>query len=68
MKLASFLQQAEIKPSEFARQIGVPRQTLHRYLAGERTPRSEVLNRIRDVTKGAVTPNDFFGDCPGEAA
>ena len=68
MKLSTFLDRAAIKPSEFARQIGVPRQTLHRYLAGERTPRSEILHRIREVTNGEVTPNDFLQTTNGKEA
>lgn len=62
MKLADYLSKAEIKPSAFAESIGVSRQTLWRYVSGDRRPEWDVLERIRAETEGHVTPNDFLDD------
>lgn len=62
MKLADYLSQAEIKPSAFAERLGVTRQTLWRYMSGDRRPEWDVLERIRAETDGQVTPNDFLDD------
>ena len=43
-----------------AERVGVDLSNLARYERGERTPRPAVLARIRDVTGGAVTANDFL--------
>lgn len=71
MKLADYLSQAEIKPSAFAERLGVTRQTLWRYMSGDRRPEWDVLERIRAETDGQVTPNDFLDDpievAPGPA-
>ncbi|MBB2959883.1 helix-turn-helix transcriptional regulator [Methylobacterium sp. R2-1] len=67
MRLADYLHQAEIKPSAFAERLGVTRQTLWRYMSGDRRPEWDVLERIRAETDGQVTPNDFL-DGPVEAA
>lgn len=63
MTLAEYLDKAETSDTAFAEMIGVSRQALHRYKTGERRPEWNVLERIRDVTGGQVTPNDFL-DAP----
>lgn len=60
MTLAEFLSEADIKPTAFAERIGVTRQTLWRYMSGERRPEWDVLERIQTETSGQVTPNDFL--------
>ena len=60
MKLADFLSNADIKATAFAERIGVTRQTLWRYISGERRPEWDVLERIQRETEGQVTPNDFL--------
>ncbi len=62
MKLADYLSRSEIKPSAFAERLGVTRQTLWRYMSGDRRPEWDVLERICAETGGQVTPNDFLGD------
>lgn len=59
MNLADYLLQHQLSPAEFARRIGVGRMSVHRYLRGERFPRPHVLRRIRAVTAGHVTADDF---------
>ncbi|CAO4179026.1 helix-turn-helix domain-containing protein [Methylorubrum populi] len=60
MKLADYLSEAEIRPAAFAERIGVTRQTLWRYVSGDRRPEWDVLERIQAATGGHVTPNDFL--------
>lgn len=67
MKLSDYLVTQQLGPAEFARQIGVGRMTVHRYIRGERFPRPEVLQRIHHATAGQVTPNDFLNLNPPPA-
>lgn len=46
--------------AEFARLIGVSRQTVQRYLTGERTPNLHTMGRIEAATEGRVTVSDFI--------
>ena len=61
MRLATFLDQKKIPDSEFATDIGITRQAIHRYKTGARFPEPHILNRIYEITDGQVTPNDFAG-------
>lgn len=61
MQLANYLTANSISPHEFAKTIGVSRETVRRYLAGERRPELDKLHTIARVTDGQVTANDFFG-------
>lgn len=60
MILSRYLERKKLSPSAFAETIGVKRQTVHRYLNGERTPWPDVMARITAATGGAVTANDFM--------
>jgi predicted transcriptional regulator len=60
MKLGLYLAKEKICPSAFAEKIGVTVQAVHRYIAGERVPHREVMQRIVLHTQGEVQPNDFF--------
>lgn len=61
MQLATYLDDNKISDAAFARSIGVERQAVGRYRAGERFPEKAILLRIFDVTGGQVTANDFAG-------
>ncbi len=61
MKLIDFLRITGLSARQFAFGIGVSPQSLSRYLHTGRVPRGQVMERIVAVTKGAVTPNDFYG-------
>lgn len=65
MKLKSFLSQHRISRDAFAKMIGTSQVAVTRYVAGTRTPRPEVMVRIKEATGGAVTADDFM---PGEEA
>ena len=61
MKLAAFIEEVGLSPAEFARSIGVnERESIRRYLRGERIPTPRVMRRIIAATEGRVSPTDFF--------
>ena len=69
MKLATYLAQKNITASAFGMQVGVPhKQTMSRYVRGKRFPPPATLKRIRDVTGGAVTADDFVDQHTEEPA
>lgn len=61
MRLATYLDDNKISDAAFARSIGVERQAVGRYRAGERFPEKAILLRIYEETGGQVTANDFAG-------
>jgi transcriptional regulator with XRE-family HTH domain len=67
MKLADYLAAKEMADADFATAIGVTRQAVHRYKTGERMPEWAVLARIKDVTAGEVSPDDFLQSPPQPA-
>ena len=60
MKLKTWLTQSNIKRADFAAKIGITTATITRYLNGDRKPSADIFSKIFDVTKGNVTPNDFY--------
>jgi transcriptional regulator with XRE-family HTH domain len=67
MKLATYLETHEIKVSDLASRLGVPVSTVSRWARGERIPRIEMAERLREATGGAVTFADFLS-APTEGA
>jgi len=68
MQLREYLSAEKVSIPDFARAIEVSVQTVHRYLSGQRMPRPEIMQKIKEETGGAVQPNDFFADAKAEAA
>lgn len=66
MQLAKYLDENEITDAAFARSIGVERQAVGRYRAGDRFPEKPILLKIFEATSGQVTANDFAGLPPAE--
>jgi DNA-binding transcriptional regulator YiaG len=60
MDLKSYLNQSELDAATFAGRIGVTKEAVRLWLAGDRTPRRLLMRRIAEETKGAVTANDFM--------
>ncbi len=61
MKLAEWKQGQGHTDEALAALIGdCSVSALRKWLSGERIPREEQMLRIFDVTKGDVTPNDFY--------
>jgi hypothetical protein len=67
MKLSQYLEWKRISCAAFAQRLGVTRQAVHRYRAGQ-VPIWSVMEQIYDETDGAVTPNDFLSDRQRAAA
>lgn len=66
MTLAEFLSSNGLSHSAFAERVGVSQVAVTRYALGHRVPRPEVLARIREATRGAVTANDFMPAPPSQ--
>lgn len=60
MTLRQYLAERELSQSQFAAQIGLPRQMVQRYVNG-RIPVPKHMAKIVLATGGKVTANDFFG-------
>jgi transcriptional regulator with XRE-family HTH domain len=61
MRLHAYLNRNGIRVDDFAVAIGVSSlSTVYRYLRGERIPNARAMEKIRDITGGAVTADDFF--------
>ncbi|CAB4142867.1 HTH_XRE domain containing protein [uncultured Caudovirales phage] len=60
MRLDQYLRSTDKSASDFARQVGVGRMTVHRWLKLSRYPRPDMMARIADATGGAVTAGDFL--------
>lgn len=67
MKLASYIKSRPETVKEMAVQLGVSPQTLHRWMAGTRTPRPAKMAAILKLSDGQVTPNDFLPTDEGRA-
>lgn len=60
MKLSEFLETKELTPQAFAGLLPVSGEAVRLWLNGDRTPRPAQMQRIMEITEGAVTPNDFL--------
>lgn len=60
MKLAAYLAREQLSAAEFARQLGVKRGAVTRWLHGDRMPRLAQLRAIKAITHGAVMAGDFY--------
>jgi predicted transcriptional regulator len=60
MTLQQYMAARAVSPGKFAKLIGVSRQTVHRYLAGESIPAPPIMRRIYAQTDGQVSANDFY--------
>jgi len=50
----------DMTDQQFANYIGVTRVAVTMYRNGDRIPKKEIMQNIRDFTKGKVQPNDFY--------
>ena len=67
MKLADYIKEAGLTDEAFGRLVGVSQPTVSRLKRDLSWPTRETIERIRDVTGGKVTADDFM-DAPTEAA
>jgi transcriptional regulator with XRE-family HTH domain len=62
MKLKTYLKKNKITQAEFAASIGVSKQAVVWWVSKNdhrRRPNTENLRKIKSITKGKVTANDF---------
>jgi hypothetical protein len=60
MDLRSYLSASRTPIAVFAAKVGVTPQAIYRYIAGDRTPKRDVMRRIQAASCGEVSPHDFF--------
>lgn len=60
MTLDQYLTQVGMSNPVFAGQLDVTPECVRAWRRGIRRPRREHLQRINEITLGAVTPDDFF--------
>jgi len=60
MKLEHYLDTYQLTRGKFAELLGVSGQAVDNWINGKRYPRGRTAGRILDITKGEVTPNDFY--------
>ncbi len=69
MKLADFMHEHQIDPTHLRRLLGITnRSTVHRWIHGERVPRPDMMQKIIEITKGAVQLMDFLDQAPPKCA
>ena len=60
MTLKQYISQPGHTAAALAREIGVATSTITRAAHGQVTPSGDLMRKIIETTRGAVTPNDFF--------
>jgi len=68
MKLAKYLTDHDLSHKDFADMIGVTSEAVRLYATGQRRPRQNIIEKIREHTDGKVMAGDFFGDPERESA
>lgn len=60
MTLEKWMRKKKLTDLEMANLIECSRSAITMYRLGQRIPRPQLAKRIAEVTKGSVTPNDFY--------
>lgn len=60
MHLKEYLDHRGISQSEFAEMVGLPRQTISRYVLGDRRPSTSIALKIEQKTRGKVSIEDLM--------
>ena len=60
MDLQTYLQSHNLSRADIADMIGTSVGAVNHWISGRRQPRGDMLERIKSVTQGQVTANDFF--------
>lgn len=67
MTLRDHLKKRRIGPGEAAKELGVTRQAVHRYLRGQR-PKVAMIFKIEEWSRGDVSREDLLGKSPVRAS
>lgn len=62
MKLATYMQRHKLDDAAFAKMVGggCSTEAVRKWRYGQRVPRPSVIQRVDDITRGAVTLSDFI--------
>lgn len=60
MTLKEWLKEQELSAQDFAENNSIPYGSVIKWVYSNRFPRVNYLDKIKNITKGQVTPNDFF--------
>lgn len=60
MRLSEFMAANAVSDEDLAAKAGCSRVTISRIRRGVAEPSLRLAARIKEITKGAVTPNDFL--------
>ena len=64
MKLEKYLKlrkkEKNFRINNFCKELGISRQTLSNYKLKRYKPQKNILEKIIELTTGAVQPNDFY--------
>ena len=60
MRLREYLEKTGIKPSRFAKQVGMSPINVFRYMDGLKKPSCETIVKIERATSGLVRAEDFI--------
>ena len=66
--LSAYLKQNGVSIKAFAREIGVSRMTVHRWIRGQNRPDWDALERIKLVTGDRVTADSFMKSAVHQAS
>lgn len=61
MKLETYIREKDITVESVAAQCGCSVQNVYYWMNGRHSPSKEHMQRIFELTGGAVTANDFYG-------
>jgi transcriptional regulator with XRE-family HTH domain len=62
MRLGQYMAGRGVNDAALARDLGVTAAAVGRYRNGKRLPSPAVMKKIRRLTDGAVTADDFYPD------
>ena len=60
MTLEKYMKKKNLTDLQMANLVECSRSAITMYRLGQRIPRRDIANRIAEVTKRSVTPNDFY--------
>jgi hypothetical protein len=60
MRLREYLELKKVRPTDWAKQVGLPRSGVYAWLAGTIRPNIKNVMAIQTATDGAVRPEDWI--------
>ena len=61
MKFTTWKKRERYNDQEIADLLGISIHAVRKFTRGSRIPRREIMDKIFELTGGAVTANDFYG-------